>query len=489
MARSGSIAAACPQCGRPSRQVHSRYRRRLADLPAHGREVRILLTVRRFRCRTKHCRAEIFAERFPPEVTLPRARRTARLQGLVRYLGLLLGGSPAQALAERLLLPVSKDTFLRSVRAASRRTPEQLRVIGIDDWAWRRGRRYGTLICDLERRRIVDLLPDREPATVEAWLARHPVIEIVARDRDAGYGRAVSRALPNAVQVADRWHLLDNCGKAFLAAVRRSMPDIPRVFSSRAIDPELLTGAERLLYEGFQRRQQTNLTVQRMAGDGVPIKQIVRMTGLSRNLVRQILRGEREDAFRLRESSLEPWLPRLTREWEGGCRNGAELWRRLRAKGFRGSLRVVGEWATRQRRAEASAYSPPARCPSARRIVRMMTTARDRLSRSDAVTVARIEAAVLDLAAASALAGRFVNMVRNGEHDDLDDWLSEAEGSLIASLARGLNADRHAVLAALRKPWSNGQTEGQINKLKALKRQMYGRAGLDLLRARLVHAA
>ena len=119
----------------------------------------------------------------------------------------------------------------------------------------------------------------------------------------------------------------------------------------------------------------------------------------------------------------------------------------------------------------------------------MMTTARDRLSRSDAVTVARIEAAVPDLAAASALVGRFVNMVRNGEHDDLDDWLRETEDSLLASLARGLNADRHAVLAALREPWSNGQTEGQINKLKAFKRQMYGRAGLDLLRARLAPAA
>ena len=129
------------------------------------------------------------------------------------------------------------------------------------------------------------------------------------------------------------------------------MPDIRKAFGSRAIHPGLLTGAERLLYEGFLRRQQTNSTVRRMAGDGLPIKQIVRMTGLSRNLVRQIRRGEREDAFRLRQSRLEPWLPWLTREWESGCRNGAELWRRLRAKGFGGSLRVVGEWATRQRRA------------------------------------------------------------------------------------------------------------------------------------------
>ena len=369
-----STAAACPQCGRLSRQVHSRYRRGLTDLPAHGREVKVLLAVRRFRCRTSRCRTAIFAERFSSEVTSPHARRTSRLQGLVLQLGLMLGGQPAQALAERLLLPVSKDTFLRSVRAASRCTPELLRVIGIDDWAWRRGRRYGTLICDLERRRIVDLLPDREPATVEAQLDRHPGIKIVARDRDGGYARAVSRA----------------------------------------IHPGLLTGAERLLHEGFLRRQQTNSTVRRMAGDSLPIKQIVRMTELSRNLVRQILRGEREDAFRLRQSSLEPWLPWLTREWESGCRNGAELWRRLRTKGFGGSLRVVGEWATRQRRAEASAYSAPGKCPSARRIARMMTTARDHISRSDAVTVARIEAAVPDLAAACVLTGRFANMVRKG---------------------------------------------------------------------------
>lgn len=368
-AHSCSGSAVCPLCGTASRHVHSRYRRRPADLPAHGRKVELVLLVRRFRCRAMHCPARIFAERFPSHVTRPYARRTSRLQGLVRHLGLALGGRPAQALAGRLLLPVSKDTFLRSVRAATEEPAGSPRVVGIDDWAWRKGQRYGTLICDLERRQLIDLLPDREPATVEAWLRARPEIEIVARDRNGGYGGAVARALPGAVQVADRWHLLENASAAFLAAVQRNMPAIRKAIGVKTLDLKLLTAAERLQFEGFQRRPQTNRMVRQMADDRTPVKRIVRLTGLSRGLVRQILRGEREDVFRIRESSLTPWLPRLEREWNDGCRNGAELWRRLRADGFRGSLRVVGEWATRQRRAEqavpsGTCKSPPARQPA-----------------------------------------------------------------------------------------------------------------------------
>lgn len=177
---------------------------------------------------------------------------------------------------------------------------------------------------------MIDLLPDRQPATVEAWLRARPGIEVVARDRNGGSGGAVARALPEAVQVADRWHLLENASAAFLAAVQRSMPAIRKAIGAKTLDPKLLTAAERLQYEGFRRRQQTNRMVRFMASEGLPIKRIVRSTGLSRKLVRQILRGEREDVFRIRESSLTPWLPRLEQEWSRGCRNGAELWRRLR---------------------------------------------------------------------------------------------------------------------------------------------------------------
>jgi len=222
-----------------------------------------------------------------------------------------------------------------------------------------------------------------------------------------------------------------------------------------------------------------------MAEENLPIRRITRMTGLSRGLIRQILRGVREDVFRVRQSSLEPWLLKLEGEWKGGCRNAAELWRRLTREGFRGSPRTVGEWATRRRRAEATSATSSGKCPPVLKRARMMTTARNHLSKAEAIIVAQTEAAVPGLAIARDLVERFISMVRNGESNHLACWLGDAEQSLLASLARGLRSDQAAVLAAMEHVWSNGQTEGQINKLKMLKRQMYGRANIDLLRARL----
>jgi hypothetical protein len=204
---------------------------------------------------------KIFAERFDDEVTVPFARRTSRLQSIVHHLGLALGGRPGQSLARRLLFPVSKDTLLRAVRSQSPEQPAAPRIVGIDDWAWKRGHRYGTIVCDLERRRIIDVLPDREAATVEAWLAARPDIRLVSRDRGGGYGQAVSRALPQARQVADRWHLMENASSAFLGAVRKSMRSIRQAVGAGEVNPALLTCAERIQYEGFLRREETNQTI------------------------------------------------------------------------------------------------------------------------------------------------------------------------------------------------------------------------------------
>jgi transposase len=206
----------CPLCGTVSRRVHSRYRRRVTDLPLSGRVVQLLVIARRFRCDAVLCGRQIFTERFAEGGLAPSARRTGRLDAIVHHLGLVLGGRPAAGFAKRLMLPVSKDTLLRVVRRRSCPPADPLRVIGIDDWAWRRNHRYASIICNLERRRIVTLLPDREPATAQAWLAAHPTIAIIARDRGGGYGEATARALPHAVQVADRWHLMENASRAFL---------------------------------------------------------------------------------------------------------------------------------------------------------------------------------------------------------------------------------------------------------------------------------
>jgi transposase len=223
-ARSSALHAVCPECGMASTQVHSRYKRRLLDLPSHGRAVHLHVQVRRFRCGNSVCPRRIFGEPLADGVAPRAARRTARLEGIVHHLGIALGGRPAASLARRLMLPVSKDTLLRVVRRRALRPAEPVNVLGLDDFAWKRGQRYGTSLCDLDRRRIIDLLPDREAGTVEAWLAARPEITTVSpRDRGGGYGQAAANAAPQALQVADRWHLMENASAAFLEAVRRSM--------------------------------------------------------------------------------------------------------------------------------------------------------------------------------------------------------------------------------------------------------------------------
>ncbi|MCK1317589.1 transposase, partial [Bradyrhizobium sp. 23] len=170
-------------------------------------------------------------------------------------------------------------TLLRVVRRRTAMPTDPLLVVGIDDWAFLRNHRYGTIVCDLERRRIVTLLPDRETATVRAWLSRHPAINIVSRDRGGGYGEAAAKALPNAIQVADRWHLMENASAAFLDAVRRSMNRIRTAIGATTINPELLTCAEKLRHQGYLRRQDSHAVITALVSDGVPLKEIVRRTG------------------------------------------------------------------------------------------------------------------------------------------------------------------------------------------------------------------
>jgi transposase len=485
--RGAATVCRCPMCGGVCSRVHSQYRRRLRDLPAAGARIRLILRTRRFFCDAQACGRRIFAERF--ETIEPRARRTSRLDDVVHCLAIALGGRPAASLSRRLNVEVSNDTLLRMVRRRGPRSFPPPSIVGIDDWAWRRNHRYGTLVCDLERRATVALLPDREPATAEAWLAQQSQICVVARDRGGGYAVAAHRALPHAIQVADRWHLMENASGAFLDAVRKSMQQIRTAMGSTVINPSLLTFAEKLQYEGYVRREETNAVILSLSEQGIAIKEIVRRTGYSRGLIRKILRGQRSDIFRVRQSSLDPYLPWLDEQWAAGCRNGAALWRVLRLRGFQGCLRVVSEWSARRKKSERADPAALARAPSARTVARLLTVGRERLSKAETITVAAIESRVALLVEAREIILEFQGIIRRKALAELDTWISKARSSLVAAFANGVSKDKAAIEAAIALSWSNGQTEGQICKLKLVKRQMYGRGNIDLLQARVIGLA
>jgi transposase len=230
-----AATAACPGCHQNSARIHAHYQRRLMDLPWQGRPAMLLVRVRRFRCGNPSCPRQTFAE--PLGAAAARsARRTARLGSVQCQLGFALGGEAGARLAGRLTMPASPDTLLRLVHRAVVPLPPTPRVLAVDDWAWRRGQNYGSILVDLERNKVVDLLPDRETDTLSAWLRRHGGIEIVARDRAGAYGDAVRQGAPEAMQVADRWHLLRNLGEAVQGGVDRHRGAVRQ--AARAVSEE-----------------------------------------------------------------------------------------------------------------------------------------------------------------------------------------------------------------------------------------------------------
>ncbi len=317
---------------------------------------------------------------------------------------------------------------------------------------------------------------------------------MISRDRGGTYADAARRGAPDAVQVSDRWHLLENCSRSLLEAVRRRRSEVRSIGrqdtaeAATAMPP--MTSAERRHWERWRRQHDAYDEVMRLDREGVPIKEIVRRLAIGRNTARRWLRGAAPDPFRPRRSMLEPHRATLERRWAEGCHNGAQLWRELRDAGFRGGLRVVTEWATRQRLAGRPGRSGSCfAVPPIRRVARMLAADPSALPAEERRYLDCLLATSAPLALARDLALRFAALVRERKADELDRWLADAANSELHSFADGLRQDEAAVRAALQLPWSNGQTEGQITRLKLIKRQMFGRAKHDLLRARVLQAA
>jgi len=348
-----------------SRAVHSRYRRRPADLPSLGRMVRVSLRVRRFYCRNAVCPRQTFAERVP-QLVAPFARRTHRLAEAQGRTGAALGGEAGARLLSRLSMPASADTVLRLLKRLPLPHETEPRVIGVDDWAKRRGRSYGTIVVDLEQRRVVDLLPDRTAATLAGWLRQRPGIEVVARDRSTEYASAIAIGAPAAVQVADRWHLLANLRQAverWLAGahgrLRRlpAMPDEAGAVPARRTGPFSCSAAdEQVRSDSRARRLALYDEVQRRQAAGEPLISIARAMKLARGTVRSYAYASsfpERAARRPGHSTIDRHLPHLQARLAEGCEDGAVLWRELQAQGFTGTARLVRRWLSERRRKPA----------------------------------------------------------------------------------------------------------------------------------------
>ncbi len=509
---SSAPTATCPTCGRASNRVHSHYERRLQDLPWQGVAICLHWNSRRFFCDNAHCRQRIFAERLP-EVAAPRGRKTTRLVTTLRALALACGGEVGAQLAQRLEMPTSPDTLLREIRRMACESEKRVRVLGVDDWALRRGQRYGTVLVDLESHQPIDLLPERSSESFAMWLKQHPEVEVIARDRGEHYVKGAAIGAPQAQQVADRWHLLHNLSLTLARVVERFPKELSRTMrqavdaqSTKEEQPPQPNNAETLASRSAtdsaqverQRRPRWVEMYQRVTElhqQNRSRRAIARELGLDRATVRRWLDAGclPELSRRGRPGKAHTWLPYLEARWEAGCRNAATLTTELRARGFIGSYDTIRRFVAGWREAGAKNIAHVKRLPrppSPKSVAWWLLKPQSDRTDEQRCFVELFCRECPPVATAATLANEFACMVRDHKPADLHDWIERASSPQVPiefrRFAKELEEDLEAIHAALSLKWSNGQTEGQVNRIKMIKRQMYGRAKFDLLRRRVL---
>ena len=513
----------CPLCDCAAAGVHSWYHRTLADMPWNQVAIRMHLSVRKFFCGNPLCARVIFTEPLPG-FAARYARKTLRLNEVFYLIGYALGGEAGARVAEGLGLSTSPDTLLNRVRQAANvsaaEEEQDVSELGVDDFAFRKGQRYGTILVDLVRRRVLDLLPDRTAESLAAWLKAHPSVKIVSRDRASAYSEGAREGAPQAKQVADRWHLLKNTGdmlerlltrhykhlrettRQLRAAPKQTAP--PPAQQAQPPEPnpdttDLSRPQTRAQHDSACRRERRlnrYEQVRELHRQKLSVRAIARKTGLSRNTLRKWLDadGFREQAKPPpRKSKIAPFSSYLKKRWEEGIDNAALLFEEIKAQGFEGSMDLVQRHVLPWRQAARGQPRPHREEPPSARTVTWWLlghVSKDaELRQKQTAFVEQLCQLCPDVKTAQELALRFTGMVKERRAEEFTQWLDAATNSNIAELkgfARCLRQDFAAVEAALSCEVSNGQTEGQVNRLKFVKRQMYGRAGFDLLKARVL---
>jgi len=509
--RSTTLIASCPVCQTPSHRVHCYYRRTVHDLSWTTLHVHIILHVRRFVCTNTECSRRTFAERLGEQIQAY-ARRTLRCDTELQAIGLALGGKAGVRLAQVLGLSVSADTLLRLIRSTEVPESNTPQVLGVDDFALRKGEQYGTILVDLQRSHPVDLLPDREKATLAAWLKAHPGVQVVSRDRAGAYTEAIREAAPYAVQVADRFHLSQNLGETLERIMRRSYPTIKQILGemNKGIQPDEQQALP------FQRHEADKQVSQRrrmaiyeqiitLHEQGCNQTEIAEQLRMSRKTVRQAMKGPPQPpVYKQRSTKLAPYKAYLNRRFtEEGCDNSLQLYREMRTQGYDGCCSVVTNYLTQLRqqagvKAETGRYQTTQpkllkeKIPAPSQIRWWFLLPMDRLSPKQQDQRAQLCQSEGEFALIYQFAQTFVSLLHQHTDEGFTQWLEQVQGSAIeelVSFAKGLLRDEAAVRAGLSLKWNQGPVEGAVNRLKLIKRSMYGRAKFDLLRTRVLCAA
>jgi transposase len=483
----------CSACGRVAVRVHSRYVRRLIDSSLGGRQVLVELTVRRFFCDGPACAKKTFVEQVPG-LTVRHGRHTGPAAEVIAAVATALGGRAGARLVGRLAVPVSRMTLLRVVRRVPDPPVITPRVLGVDDFAQRRGHRYATILVDMHTHRPIDMLPDRDGDTLADWLRAHPGVQVVCRDRGGAYADGATRGAPQAIQVADRWHLMHNLSEAVQKVVtqhRRCLRPVPTasISTSSGSTPQAPT---RPAVEG-RRAANTrgrHAAVHALRTKGMGIKAITRHLQLDRKTVRKYFHAEDPEQLlgpnpSSRRGLLEPFKPYLQARCGEGVTATSVLFEEIRARGYRGGIRTLRRFLADVRGPEPK----PAPVPAARRITAWIMRPDHKLSEDDRTAFKDALARCPDLATLTELAHGFNELVRHRRGDQLEAWINHAAAGPfpeVRSFATTLLKDFDAVRAGLTEPWNSGPVEGAINRVKTIKRQMYGRANLDLLRKRVL---
>ncbi len=500
--RAVSREAPCPGCGCTSSRIHGRYRRRLADLAVAGRKVVIDLLVRRFLCGTPECGRRTFVEQVEG-LTERFARRTPVLRRTLERLALAPAGRPAARLAAHLSIPTSANSLLRLLgKLPDKNLGTAPRVLGVDDFAFKKGHVYGTILIDVETGERVDVLPDRTTDTLTAWLRDHPGVEIVCRDRASAYAEAVRVVCPDATQVADRFHLWKNLCEAAEKCVGEhrkclaepaedTTADIAAVQAGTAAEdvPESMEGLRAI------KRRERHAAVHDLYDKGVQIEVIAKTLGLDRKTVRRYAHAATpDDASRgtgsRRYGHIHAYSPYLYRRWNEGCTDAARLHAEIVELGYRGSKRTVRRHLEQIRASGKPAPDKPKEL-TVRKATWLITAHPDKIDENNALKRKQLLARCPELEAAADCVRTFARMMTERRGGDLDSWLTRAERTELKplrSLARGLRQDFDAVAAGLTLEWSSGKVEGNVNRVKRIKRDGYGRAGFELLRRQILLA-